>query len=555
MKINLRGELTIMDSLEVKPNYAALGRKYGIDWRTVKKYHQGYRGKPKSRDKPSKLDVHKDEITDKLNIKRVTIRGAYQFMVRKYGIAEIGSYSNFIAYVKKRELKSDAKTIGHPRVETPAGEQAQADWKEDITLVSKYGEIFIINIFHVVLGFSRFNYLELSLKRCTEDVHRCLINAFKAFGGVPVEIVFDNMSTVANTHVKPKRPTESISRLAKEFGFKVRLCASRSPETKGTVEAKNKVLDWIRPYEGEFEDLDELITIVDEINKEMNITVNQETHMSPTALFYKEKEYLQPLPAQEIIDQYLRPNSYIVSNESLIRYGGNKYSVDPKLINEKVTVDVLDNKLYIYYNGKLETYHQLNEKPVNYKTEHYENLMKGKVKDTDMSNRVQQNLKIMDTLLEERKVSISSIEATVSADALITYLNQNPYGNWIINHYAHLSASEKLLFVKGMNQVLPYVKNEETFFSRIKFSMKENLCKTIDFDCYINDLMAFSEADSILTDEGYRVIGEKYNKEIEEFIEEMRQQHIKEQAATASDKPEETAIADVYDANEELPFH
>ena len=86
-----------MDSLEVKPNYAALGRKYGMDWRTVKKYHQGYRGKPKSRDKPSKLDVHKDEITDKLNIKRVTVRGAYQFMVRKYGIAEIGSYSNFIA--------------------------------------------------------------------------------------------------------------------------------------------------------------------------------------------------------------------------------------------------------------------------------------------------------------------------------------------------------------------------------------------------------------------------------------------------------------------------
>ena len=554
MKINLQGELTIMDSLNIKPNYAALGRQYGMDWRTVKKYHEGYRGKPKSRDKPSKLDACKEEIADKLNIKRVTVKAAYEFMVRKYGINKIGSYTNFIAYVKKHKLKDNSKATGHPRVETLAGEQAQADWKEDIALVSKYGEIFVINIFHIVLGFSRFNYLELSLQRRTEDVHRCLINGFKAFGGVPVEIVFDNMSTVANTHVKPKRPTESISRLAKEFGFKVRLCRSRAPETKGTVEAKNKVLDWIRPYEGEFADLDELITIIDEINKEMNITVNQETHMSPTALFYKEKEYLQPLPAQEIIDHYLRPNSYIVSNESLIRYGGNKYSVDPKLINEKVTVDVLDNKLYIYYNGKLETYQQLNEKPVNYKAEHYESLLKGKVKNTDMSHRVQQNLKIMDTLLEERKVTISSIEATASADALITYLNQNPYGKWIINHYAHLSASERLLFVKGMNSVLPYVKNEETFFSRIKFSMKENLCKTIDFDCYINDLMAFGEADSILTDEGYRAIGEKYNKEIEAFIEEMRQQHTKEQAAS-SDEPDATENTDAYDTNEELPFH
>ena len=213
MKINLQGELTIMDSLDIKPNYAALGRQYGMDWRTVKKYHEGYRGKPKSRDKPSKLDARKEEITDKLNIKRVTVKAAYEFMVRKYGINEIGSYTNFIAYVKKHKLKDNSNTTGHPRVETPVGEQAQADWKEDIALVSKYGEIFVINIFHIVLGFSRFNYLELSLQRRTEDVHRCLINGFKAFGGVPVEIVFDNMSTVANTHVKPKRPTESISRL------------------------------------------------------------------------------------------------------------------------------------------------------------------------------------------------------------------------------------------------------------------------------------------------------------------------------------------------------
>ena len=39
MNTNLKGELTLMDSLGIKPNYAALGRKYEMDWRTVKKYH------------------------------------------------------------------------------------------------------------------------------------------------------------------------------------------------------------------------------------------------------------------------------------------------------------------------------------------------------------------------------------------------------------------------------------------------------------------------------------------------------------------------------------
>lgn len=516
----------IMDNLDIKPNYAALGRKYGMDWRTVKKYHEGYKGKPESRNKLSKLDSFKTEIADKLKIKRVTVRGVYEFMVKKYGITNIGSYTNFMAFVKKHKLKEENKSEGHPRVETLPGAQAQVDWKEDITLVSRYGEIFVINVFHISLSYSRFSYLELSIQKRTDDVYRCLINSFETFGGIPEEILFDNMSTVANTHGKHKRPTSAITKLAKDFGFRVRLCAARAPETKGTVEAKNKVIDWIRPYDGEFEDLNDLIENIKTINADMNITINQETGMSPTALFYKEKEYLQSLPSRAIIEQYLRPNSYRVSNEALIRYGNSKYSVDPKLINEEVTVDTLENKLYIYYNGKLVTYHPLNEKPINYRPEHYKNLMKGKVKDTDMDERITQNLRIMDTLLESRKVEISSIKATKSADALITYINQNPCGKWVINNYAHLAAADKLIFIKGMNSVLPYIKNRDAFIERIKYSMKDNLCKTIDFDCYVNDFMATSDDECVLSDEGYEIIHQKYEDEINKFLKDMEEQYL-----------------------------
>ena len=85
MNNNLKGELAIMDSINIKPNYAALGRKYGMDWRTVKKYHNGYEGKPNTRNKGSKLDKYKDEIANKLVIKRITVQGVYQFMIKKYG--------------------------------------------------------------------------------------------------------------------------------------------------------------------------------------------------------------------------------------------------------------------------------------------------------------------------------------------------------------------------------------------------------------------------------------------------------------------------------------
>lgn len=90
MKNNLKGELAVMDSLDIKPNYAALGRKYGMDWRTVKKYHNGYEGRSDKRNKGGKLDEYRNEIKDKLAIKRITVQGVYQFMLKKYGVNRIG---------------------------------------------------------------------------------------------------------------------------------------------------------------------------------------------------------------------------------------------------------------------------------------------------------------------------------------------------------------------------------------------------------------------------------------------------------------------------------
>ena len=557
MNTNLKGELTLMDSLGIKPNYAALGRKYELDWRTVKKYHNGYQGKPTTRNKGSKLDSYKTEIADKLTIKRITVRGVYEFMVKKYGLTRIGSYPNFNRYVLDNKLKPKSNTDGHPRFEKDPGEQGQVDWKEDISIANKFGEIFVINVLHCTLKFSRYSHLELSVQKRYDDVARGLINGFIKFGGVPKELLFDNMSTVANIHTKPKQPTTAISKLAKDFGFKVRFCGTRRPQTKGTVEAKNKVIDWIRAYEGEFETLEELLDIVEKINQDMNITINQETQMSSTALFYKEKEHLQPLPDRNLIDQYLTPTKYKVSKEALIRYGNSRYSVDPKLIGEEVSIDLLDNKLYIYYNGKLAVVHSLNENPINYNKDHYTALMEGKAAKTDMENIVTDNLEMMDRLLEARKVNVSEIAATKSAEALITYLNQSPYGHWLIGQYAHFSSTERLTFIKGMNQVLPYVVNREQFISRIKFSLKENLCKTLDFDCWVNDFMAVSKEDTILSDEGYENIKKKYEKEIDELIEELNREHEEEQhqhEEYMKQHPNEQSLEECLLSLEELPL-
>ena len=134
----------------------------------------------------------------------------------------IGTYSNFNKYIKKNKRKPKKKESGNPRFETNPGEQAQIDWKEDISIANVYGEIFVINVLHSTLKFSRLSHLELSIQKRFEDVARGLINSFVKFGGVPKELLFDNMSTVANTQTTPKQPTKSIARMAKDFGFKVK---------------------------------------------------------------------------------------------------------------------------------------------------------------------------------------------------------------------------------------------------------------------------------------------------------------------------------------------
>lgn len=80
----LKADLTVLDKLEIKPNFADLARKYKMDYRTVKKYYEGYKGKPKNRNCRSKLDSYASGIEEKLSIGRVSHKGVYRMLLSKY---------------------------------------------------------------------------------------------------------------------------------------------------------------------------------------------------------------------------------------------------------------------------------------------------------------------------------------------------------------------------------------------------------------------------------------------------------------------------------------
>ena len=179
-------------------------------------------------------------------------------------------------------------------------------------------------------------------------------------------------------------------------------CRVRRCQTKGKVENCNKFVSWILPYDNEFDNVEELMDIMSRLNDKINTEINSTTNMPPITLFEIEKEYLKPLPRQDIIDHYI--SNMIpakVSNESLVYYKGPKYYVSIKYINQTVKLQENDNKLLIYYNTKLIATHNISDKKIQYSTNDYIECLKATMpykSDDEIESIAIDNLKLFDRL-------------------------------------------------------------------------------------------------------------------------------------------------------------
>lgn len=397
---NLMKELMILEGLNIKVNYKQLAIKYNCDWRTIKKYSNGYSGKSKTRNKSSKLDTLEKVIIEKVALPGATVYGIFKFLQQNHEYK--GSYQNLNNYIKKNNLKpKKLNNIPRPRFETELGEQLQFDWKEDITMISKNGEIFEFNIFSSVLGASRLHVFRYSKTKTRNDVIRCLIETFEYIKGVPKQLLTDNMSSIVNT--KTRKILNEFNTFCKDMGCTAKNCRVRTPETKGKVESQNRFMSWLIPYNNEFETEEDLIKILERITKETNLKVNETIGTTPIMLFNKEKEYLLELPAKEILEGYLNDLKDVhVDNTFLVHYKNNKYSVPIKFINKTVQIKELDNKIYIYYNKDLIAMHEISEKKINYDKNHYSEGMyanyHGKENNEKINKVIEENLKRFDIL-------------------------------------------------------------------------------------------------------------------------------------------------------------
>ncbi|MGM5018219.1 DDE-type integrase/transposase/recombinase, partial [Escherichia coli] len=106
------------------------------------------------------------------------------------------------------------------RFETEPGRQMQVDWG---TMRNGRSPL---HVFVAVLGYSRMLYIEFTDNMRYDTLETCHRNAFRFFGGVPREVLYDNMKTVVLQRdayqTGQHRFHPSLWQFGKEMGFSPR---------------------------------------------------------------------------------------------------------------------------------------------------------------------------------------------------------------------------------------------------------------------------------------------------------------------------------------------
>lgn len=242
-----------------------IARELGISKNTVKKYLRGETVRPPERrgpGRPRKLAPYEDWLRRRVE-GAAPIRLPATVLHREIAAMGFdGTERTVRRFVAGLYPKPEAEPI--VRFETAPGHQAQMDWGE-YRLAGRRVYAFV-----GVLGYSRWLYVEYVESTCSEVLIGCHRRMLGAFGGVPEEILYDNMKTVVTQRDAYGRGRhrfhDGIWSLAKECGYRPRLCRPYRPQTKGKVE---RSVDYIAssffyPFvtrcelEGRVPDLDEL---------------------------------------------------------------------------------------------------------------------------------------------------------------------------------------------------------------------------------------------------------------------------------------------------------
>ena len=305
--------------LEQGTSKSALARKLGVHRDTI---HRWIRDGELDRDLdsepvhygprppvPTKLDAYKPIIEARLTAYPELSAVRLLDEIRAAGYA--GGYTQLKEFIRRvRPTPAPEPVI---RFETPAGRQAQVDFAR---FRFAWGIRYALL---VVLGYSRLLWCRFYPRQDMPTLIDGLEEAFLYFGGVPQELLFDQMKAVITRDLRLQggalvRNLEFL-RFAHHWSFTPRACRPYRAQTKGKVERPVRYLRDNFVYGRTFvndADLDQQRGHW--LDAVANVRVHATTHERPRVRFdHEERFLLQPLASRRytslILDRPAPPTS------------------------------------------------------------------------------------------------------------------------------------------------------------------------------------------------------------------------------------------------------
>ena len=281
--IRLGEAMMILELRRQRLSVTAIARRTGRDPKTVRKYIE--RGVevpaygPRTAGRPSKIAPYMEFLRAGTAFPDLTATRLTR-EIREMGYA--GAYTAVkrdLAAIRP-EHDSNAYEV---RFETKAGVQGQVDFARFVVeFTDEPGAARIVWLFSMVLGYSRFLFARYVLHQDLQTLLRCHMQAFEAFDGVPIEILYDRMKTAVTDegeqgHIVYNR---SLLALAKHYRFRPRACRPYRAKTKGKVERPFRYIREDFFLGRTFRNLEDLNTqLIDWLDKVANARVHGTTRL------------------------------------------------------------------------------------------------------------------------------------------------------------------------------------------------------------------------------------------------------------------------------------
>lgn len=262
-------------------------------------------------------------------------------------------YTTVCNYIRNQQ--SNAESFIRQQYE-PCG-VCEFDWGEVKLKIAGIDRVYQLAVF--TLAWSNYRFAFLFARQDTQSFQQSHVIFFEHLGGVPHQMVYDNMRVAVKRFVGcgEKEPTKGLLSMSMYYQFGFRFCNVRKGNEKGHVE---RSVEYIRrkafALEDEFTDVATANEYLFNVVEKLNAKVSREQTASPSDLLKEASTNLALLPPSPM--ECAVWEQYRVDKYATICIKSNHYSVPEAFTGKMVDVKVYADRLDIYYQGKAFWSHQ-----------------------------------------------------------------------------------------------------------------------------------------------------------------------------------------------------